>query len=241
MLDIYMTSFFRKDMTQKAIDLLQERTSPGSYQLHIFDNNSDRETRQYLYDLLDNGKIVSLHLDSRNTGCLYNKAVFHAMTESTSKYYMITDNDIFPPALTPDWLSQMIAIMDNHPELAFLTPQFPPVQLMSPLEVMPDIVYCKAVGNAFKLVRRSALSYINYNQTIGSFGDDGLLSELVRAKGWKVAFCRKIFVLHAGQCNNWGYKPEEIHKDPRKQGYGTPYIVPTRDDTFEPTDTRFVL
>jgi cellulose synthase/poly-beta-1,6-N-acetylglucosamine synthase-like glycosyltransferase len=241
MIDVYMTSFFRKDMTQKAIDLLMERTAPGSYQIHIFDNNSDKETRMFLYYLLDKGLIVSLHLDSRNTGCLYNKAVFHTMTETKCKYYMITDNDIMPPKLTPDWLSQMMEIMDAHPELAFLTPQFPPIQFMSPQTVMKDIVYCQAVGNALKLVRREALDHIAYEQVIGAFGDDGLLSKLVRERGWKVAFCRKIFALHAGQCENWGYKSEEIDKDPRKAGYGPPFVISTDPDTFEPTDSRFVL
>jgi hypothetical protein len=228
-------------MTQKLLELLRERTSPGSYQVHIFDNNSDRQTREYLYKLLEKGEIASLHLDSRNTGCLYNKSVYHSMTETKNKYYIITDNDIFPPKLTPDWLTQMTAIMEKHQELAFLTPQFPPVQLMSPEEITDDIVYCKAVGNAFKMVRREAISINDYDQSIGSFGDDGLLSDIVRKKGWRVAFCRKIFVLHAGQCKNWGYNPEEIDKDPRKKKYGAPLIVPTKDDTFEPINSRYII
>jgi cellulose synthase/poly-beta-1,6-N-acetylglucosamine synthase-like glycosyltransferase len=241
MVDIYLSSFFREDMTQKVINLLQERTPLNSYKIHIFDNGSNKKVRDYLCNLLDTGVITSLHLDSRNTGCLYNKAVFHAMTETKDKYFVISDNDIFPPKLTPDWLTQMTAIMDAHPELAFLTPQFPPVQLMSPEEICEDIVYCKAVGNAFKMVRRKAISNDDYEQSIGTFGDDGLLSEVVRKKGWRVAFCRKIFVLHAGQCKNWGYNQDEIDKDPRKKGYGPPYIVPTREDTFEPLDPKFVI
>lgn len=241
MIPIFMTSFFRFNFTLEAINRIYERTEAGSFQLHIYDNGSDLETQDKLYNLLKIKRITSLHLDSRNTGCLYNKAVFHAMTESTDKFLCITDNDIFPPKLTPDWLSQMIDIMEAHPGLAFLTPQFPPVQFMSPQTIHKDIVYCQAVGNALKIVRREALSQISYDQVIGAFGDDGMLSEIVRNKGWKVAFCRKIFAFHAGQCKDWGYKPEEIAKDPRKKGYGPPFIITTNEDTFEPTDARLVL
>jgi hypothetical protein len=163
------------------------------------------------------------------------------MVESKNDYYVVTDNDIYPPKLTPDWLSQMIAIMEKYYELAFLTPQILPVELMMPEELRDDIVFCGAVGNALKLVRRKAYPVDQYPQKLGAYGDDGMVSEIVRKNGWKVAFCRKIFCLHAGQCINWGYKPEEVAKDPRKKGYGAPFMVQTREDTFEPLDQRFVM
>jgi len=139
--DIYLTSWFRKEMTARAVREIYERTTPGSFRLHAFDNNSDQYTRDYLISLLDTGKLTSLHLDSRNTGCLYNKGVFHIMTECESKYYVVNDNDVYPPKLTPDWLSQMISIMEAHPELGLLAPQLPPQWLQQPYEVKDDIVY----------------------------------------------------------------------------------------------------
>jgi hypothetical protein len=241
MIDIYITSFYRADMTRKSIELIKKRTAPGTYQLHIFDNGSDKVTRDYLYNLLENGTIVSLHLDSRNTGCLYNKGVFHAMTETKAKYYIVTDNDIYPPNLSPDWLTQMLGIMEKYPKLAFLTPQAPPAQLTGPEEFRDDVCFCQAVGNALKLVRREAYPFDKYSQALAEYGDDGMLSDVVRKNGWRVAFCRKIFFLHAGQCDNWGYKPEEIAKDPRKIGYGAPLILQTNPETYEPTDPKFVL
>ena len=238
---IFITSFYRSDMTRRAIELIKERTTPGTYQLHLYDNASDKSTRDYLYGLLENGTITSLHLDSRNTGCLYNKAVFHAMTESNSEFYIVSDNDIYPPKSSPDWLTQLITLMEKYPYLAFLTPQVPPVQLQMPEVVLDDIVLCRAVGNTFKIVRRKAYPIDKYNQELYKYGDDGLVSEEVRKAGWKIAFCRKLFACHAGQCKNWGYKPEEIEKDPRKAGYGDPFILQIDPDTFEPIDPRFVL
>lgn len=234
MIDIYLTSFFRKEFTDRCINLIHERTAEGTFGIHIYDNGSDGETRKFLIGLLEQGKIVSLHLDSRNTGCLYNKTIFQSMTETKNKYYVVSDNDIYPPKLTPDWLSQMIAIMEKYPNIAMLTPQFPPIVLMGPLKINDDVVYCEAVGNAFKVVRRDF--FPSYEQKLMAYGDDGQLSALVRSRGYDVAFCRNIFCMHAGQCDNWGYKPEEILQDPRKSGYGRPYVVPLDLETYMPLD-----
>jgi hypothetical protein len=233
MIPIYITSFFRFDFTLETINKIHERTKDVDFQIHIYDNGSDPETQKKLFDLLQEKRICSLQLDSRNTGCLYDKAVFQAMTESSEKYYIVSDNDIFAPNLAPSWLSQMITIMDNHPELAMLTPQFPPQHFSEPYQILEDIVYCKAVGNALKLVRREAYPFID--QKIGAFGDDGLLSAVVMEQGWKVAFCKDIFCFHAGQCPDWGYKTEEINKDPRKAGYGEPFKYELENsETYRP-------
>lgn len=235
--DIFITSWFRKEMTQKTIDLIYERTAPGTFAIHVFDNGSDRKTQDFLYGLLMSGKIVSLHLDSRNTGCLYNKAIYYQMANSKNKYFCVTDNDVFPPKLSPDWLSQMVAIMDVHPDLAFLVPQIPPQVFQGPdmSRVKDDIVYCKAVGNTFKLVRRKAFPLMDVDFALGKFGDDSVVSELVKQRNYEVAFCRNIFAFHAGQCENWGYKEEEIARDPRKAGYGNPYTYElVNEETFEP-------
>jgi len=233
MIDIFMTSFFRYDFTLESINKINERTEPGSFQIHVFDNGSDLNTQKSLFELLANKKIVSLHLDSRNTGCLYNKLVFHSMVETSSKYYVVTDNDVFPPALTPSWLTQMTGIMDRHMEIAFLAPQLPPTWLQEPYKSLEDVVYCKAVGNTFKMVRRALFPPVQ--QHLNTFGDDGQVCQLTAERGWKTAFCKDIFCWHAGQCANWGYKPEEIAHDPRKAGYGAPFIYsPVNSLTYEP-------
>jgi hypothetical protein len=162
------------------------------------------------------------------------------MTESSSPYYVITDNDIFPPKLSPDWLSSMVALMDKYPEIALLSPQLPPVNLMGPSKVEEDIVYCEAVGNALKMVRRSMFP-VEYEQKIGAFGDDGFISLMIKKKGGKIAFCRNIFCLHAGQSENWGYKDEEIKLDPRKVNYNQPLILEYNQETYVPLNLTYTL
>lgn len=242
MIDIYITSWRRLDFLQKTLNLIEERTKPGSYQIHVFDNNSDPFLQGFLIGLLRENKIKSLHLDSRNTGCLYNKAIFHAMTESDNKYYVVSDNDVYPPDLSPDWLEQMIKIMDKHEDIAFLTPQLPPTWLQTPIKAEEDVVYCKAVGNTFKMVRKEAYPFGKYPQEVGKYGDDGIVSQIAREEGWRVAFCRNIFCYHAGQCKNWGYEENEIALDPRKQGYGEPfYYEIENNETYKPKDPRLII
>lgn len=237
-INIFITSFYRIEMTLKVIDYIYERTTPGTFKIHIFDNGSDKETINRLMELYRDKRIESLYLNNRNTGCLYNKSIYYAMTEITDKYYCVTDNDIYPPKLNPCWLTQMIDLMEKYPKIGMLAPQLPPQYLQRPYQVEEEIVKCLAVGNTFTIIRRKAFpieEIMKNNQKLFMYGDDGLISSYMRENGWEVAFCRNIFCYHAGQCENWGYKIEEIMLDPRKKGYGKPFSYKiVNEDTFEP-------
>ncbi len=244
MTDIYVTSFYRKHFTERCLNEIHERTTSGTYQIHIFDNGSDTETRDYLYQLLHDKKITSVHLDSRNTGCVYNKGIFHMMTECDKPYYVVTDNDVFPPKLDPDWLSQMTKIMDEYQNLGMLAMQLPPQSLQMPvIDLANDaFVPCGAVGNTFKMVRRSAFPLDKFDPVIAQFGDDLKVSREMIKRGWVVAFCRHIYCWHAGQCVNWGYSPEQVAEDPRKENYGKPFIYePLSELTYEPPDELKII
>lgn len=212
--------------------MIRERTRCGTYSLVAYDNGSDVETKSTLLDLHSEGLLEVLILDTRNTGCLYNKLVFHAMVTKDERYYCVTDNDVYPPKLDPDWLSSMLQIMDRHPNIALLTPQLPPQWLQTPYGSDADVIYAKAVGNTFKICRTEALKQVvcEVPQSLGSYGDDGLISRLLEKNGWKIAFCRDIWCYHAGQCKNWGYRLEEVAKDPRKVGYGEPFVYEFEDE-----------
>jgi len=239
MTPIYITSFHRRQFTERCVREIHERTAPSTYEIHLYDNDSmtNKEDRDFAYGLLEKGLITSLHLDVRNTGCLYNKLIFHAMTTSDTPYYVITDNDVFPPKIEPDWLSSMISIMDENKSLALLAMQLPPQSFQGPTGERDDNVwYCKAVGNTFKLCRTEAMNQIiqAVPQKIGAYGDDSIVSRALSSKGWKVAFCKNIYCYHAGQCLNWGYTPEEVSQDPRKAGYGRPFVYPYDPVTYKP-------
>jgi hypothetical protein len=235
--DIYITSWLRPGYTVEVIEKIVARTKKGSYKIHILENESNPESQKALMPYLNNKTVESILFHNYNTRCLWGKPVFHAMTDSDSKYYVVTDNDILPPDLTPDWLEQMIDIMERNPDLGLLTPQFPPVQLMGPLEMRGDHIVCTAVVNALKLVRRESFPEGKIRQNKESFSDDGHVSELIKKEGYKVAFCKNIFCGNLGQTENWGYKAEDIHRDPRKSGYSAPFMYETKDNkTYESPD-----
>jgi GT2 family glycosyltransferase len=234
---IYITSFHRKDFTERCVREIHERTAPGTYEIHLYDNDSmsDKGDRDFAYGLLEKNLITSLHLDARNTGCLYNKMVFHAMTTADTPFYVVTDNDVFPPKLEPDWLSRMLAIMNGNPSLALLAMQLPPQIFQRPSgERALGVWYCRAVGNTFKVVRTEALSAAMsqglLKQALMKFGDDGAVSTALIAMKYRVGFCQDIYCYHAGQCDKWGYRQEELAKDPRKIGYGKPFTYAFEDE-----------
>jgi len=233
---IYITSFHRRHFTERCVREIRERTAPGTYELHLYDNDcmADREDREFAYGLLEQGLVTSLHLDSRNTGCLYSKLVFHAMTTADTPFYVVTDNDVFPPKLEPDWLSRMLAIMESHKNIGLLAMQLPPQIFQRPKGYDGDVVYATAVGNTFKMVRTETASLVlradTLKQELMKFGDDTMLSSAMWAVGGSVAFCRDVWCYHAGQCERWGYREEEVAKDPRKAGYGKPFTYGFEDE-----------
>lgn len=239
-IDIFITSWRRLDMTDRVIKTIHERTKSGTFKIHVLDNESTPKTRDHLARLQDDGLIESMLCHKTNTRCLWGKAVFHSMVSSDQPYYVVTDNDILPPKLgEKDWLMHMVEIMDKNPDLALLTPQLPPQILQSPERLAEDLIYCKAVGNTFKMIRREAYPYGLYPQDMDAFSDDGLVSKLVKENGYKVAFCRDIYCMHLGQTHNWGYAEEDLKDDPRKSGYGKPFEYEVIDeDMFIPKDPK---
>jgi len=47
-IDIFMTSWKRPEMTIQSIDSIIERTNPGTYKIHVLDNESSKETQDIL-------------------------------------------------------------------------------------------------------------------------------------------------------------------------------------------------
>lgn len=243
-----MTSWNRLSMTIETISIIRAHTK-SPYELTVFDNGSDIDNKTILFELHKKGYIDNLIFMGANTGCLYNKFIYHAMTVSDEPYYIVTDNDVLPPDLGDKcWLKEMTNIMNEHPELGMLALQLPPQQLQEPYGVSEDnkVFYCKAVGNTFKMIRRSALELVltsiaKPNNLLGEYGDDSLFSKLLDGFGFKVGFTADMWCLHTGQCENWGYKPEEVAQDPRKSGYGKPFTYNYDPSTYEPTSDHLKI
>lgn len=229
MTPIFITSWHRPAMTARVIRAIHDRTAPGSFSLHLYNNETDPGTRDLYSSLLGKNLLTSVTMDQRNTRCLYSKLVFHAMTPADCEYYVVTDNDFLPAV---NWLPSMLQIMDANPRLAMLVPFYWPYWPMQPTEDRGQYFTAQAVGNTFRVIRRAALDLIIHEvkQDLNAYGDDGLFSRLVQAIGWEVGIAKSIYTYNLEQTEeNRGYRPSESVKDPRTAGYG-------KHHRYEPMD-----
>ena len=238
---IFITNWHRIAMLRQTLELIKRRTETP-HEVIVFDNGSDtrpptpRSEIDELKLMHESGIIDGLILWPRNTGCYFPKAVFYSLTTDNDIYYVSTDNDVYPPLLDgDDWLKRLIDEMDRWPTLGALAPQVPPTWLQEPYGNEGGHVLCKAVGNTLTVIRRSAWPVREWQQKENAYGDDGLRGSLMTANGWQTAYMDNLYCLHAGQCRDWGYRPDEIAQDPRKIMYGKPYEYTYDIKTYEPT------
>lgn len=238
MIPIYLTSWHRQELTRLVIEAIYSRTK-SPFTLTIFDNGSDAATQSWLISLLQKKVIHALHLERENTGVCYNKPVFHALTETTTPYYVVTDNDFIP---ADGWDLKLIEIMEQDPELALLAPQYWPQWPMQVQGRRPGYWECIGVGNTFKMCRMSAMEKVFplFPRRKMQFGDDGLLSDLVRSEGYRVGFAEDVFCWDLGNRspeNHGGYTEAQLASDPRKQGYNAhPPYEPQDWNTLRPRE-----
>lgn len=235
MIPIFLTSFYRPRFIERVIQTIVKRTPNPA--IHVWDNGSDRLTKEVLQIAFEGGDIQSLHLDSRNTGCLYPKHSFHAMVPGDQPYYVVSDGDFIPCV---DWLPPMLKVMERYPRLAFLTLDYWPRWPLQPLDNLGPYTRCRAVGNTFRLVRKAAVDEIIHEvpNELGAYGDDGMFSRAVQAVGYDVGFINGKYCFNLELTEpNWGYTPDQLQKDPRKAGYSEPVrYEPTDWDTLTPPD-----
>ena len=237
MIPIFVQSWHRWEFTRQVIKSIRERTAPGSYRLHVLDNGSDRDTVRGLIETFEASHIDSLHVEGRNTGCLWPKHVFHAMVPQDCEYYVVTDNDFIPCF---GWLEGLTGIMRNSPQLACLTLDYLPRWPLQPMQDRGIYFRTKAVGNTFKLCRRRAVDAAlrDIPQSIGKYSDDGMLSQALDSMGYEVGYAKGLWCFNLENLkDNWGYTAEQVKADPRKAGYGAQVrYLPTNWETLEPSE-----
>lgn len=241
MTPIFLQSWHRPEFTIRAIEAIHERTAREDFRLTVFDNGSGSPLESELIRMYKAGLIDTLHLEGRNTGCLYPKPVFHAMVPDDCNFYVVTDNDFIPCV---GWLPAMLEVMRNNPDIALLTLMYLPVWPMQPMDDRGDYVRTVAVGNTFKLCRRKAVEMVirDMQQKLGAYGDDGMLCSLLYKTGWEVGYIKNKFCYNLELTSDkWGYTDDQLRQDPRKAGYAEPKrYTPTNWDTLEPSPEDIV-
>lgn len=235
---IYVLAWHRPDMTTRCLRELSERTR-YPFEIHLWINSAWSDD----VDLPTWAPYcTSIHLDKRNTCTWYPKGVQHMMTPADTPYYVLNDQDYMPPLLPGKcWLERMLDVMECEPGLGVLGAQLPPQFLAGPITKHRGFIECKAVGNALRLTRRVAWPQYEFQQELGEFGDDSILCEAMRTRGFHTGFSDEVYCLHLGQCENWGYTDAEVAEDPRKSGYGKPFTYEYDHDTYVPLKKGYRL
>ena len=73
---------------------------------------------------------------------------------------VVVDDDILCPKLEPDWLSQGLQALEDHPELAVLALNNPQCNVRHSRHVIsrgPQVTTCTYLGGTFLFIRRRAL------------------------------------------------------------------------------------
>lgn len=119
MIDICMLTCNRKRITETSIREIKARTT-SPHRLIVCDNGSTDGTPDMLVDMLHEDLIDELveNFDRENRGVHWG---FNTLLQSVeSDLYVCTDNDLVPQSPTDDgdWLSLLLALMDDHPDYA---------------------------------------------------------------------------------------------------------------------------
>ena len=120
--NICMVTFNRLEFTKSAIASILEFTC-YPHVITVVDNGSTDGTVEYLRAIKQEGIITNLVLLEENVGVAKASNLAWSQ-EPEAKYYLKYDNDIV--IQKPDWLSQMVDVIDHLPELGAIAYNFEP-------------------------------------------------------------------------------------------------------------------
>jgi len=202
MTDILLLTFDRKELLQKTLESIWERTRTP-YRLIVIDNGSTDGTVEYLKSIED--KVYKLVLLKENIGICpaYNEGF--KLVES--EYFVTTQDDLLPPDLEPDWLIQMIDLFKRHPKyggIAMRTCRMIKVDFDEESELGHGKHSCCAY---FRIQRKSDILKSSNWFSNKKWNEDNAFHNVILELGLKTGFATNIWTNHIGhsQYPNKGY------------------------------------
>src|SRR3954470_20565606 len=194
--DIVILTHNRLDHLEAMVDALEQRTT-APFQITIVDNASGPQVRNWLQ--ANRSRFHQLILLEEN---LYpgssGPALQIGIDATASNPVVVTDPDLVVPELDGGcWLTQMLDMLDRHPDFGILgigldQSNLPAVQEpenLSPEDILDDEIVLQPVGSILTFVRREALP---------SFYDDWRACESVARAGYKFGWALNIRAFHLG-------------------------------------------
>jgi len=222
---IFITGFFRPDLTKQTIDAIYERTR-CPFTISIIDNGSDEETINYYMEEKAAGRIEHLFLLGYNTGMYMPRAIpFHCVPRGQD--YIIVDNDVIPPLYTDGdcWLGRTIDTYLKDPLLALFCPSWNSEGSMKQYAYSRDksILYTEIVTHQFLIHKYEAMIKYNYpsNLLANKKPYHGMaavhISHMIAKGGWRCGIDTNVWVRNIGVAVpdengnlGWGYTNEIV-------------------------------
>lgn len=218
-IDIFILAYLRQDFTRKTIEYIKKRTY-APYRLVLIDNGGNEEFKDSVDHYIKMDKNVGVHGG-------WNMALENAQSE----YFVTTDNDILVPELDPDWLEQLVNIMNLNPEYAAIS-LHPHVFIGAanmPVNEPADLVERNMCGAVMRLMKTNVVKKVGgWEKTTepGRNHEESHICNNLKAAGWKVGITPKIRAYHmfgSEMEGTWGYPkeftPEMQKHNPELWGY----------------------
>jgi glycosyltransferase involved in cell wall biosynthesis len=165
---ILITSYNRKNLLEKCVQLINDRTF-YPFRIIVIDNNSTDGSQDYLRHAKTVGKIFDAVFLPENVG--QSRALNIGFSEidkweegvdrpkrPSSDFFVSTNEDLFPPMLGQEncWLTRMIDILERHePEFGGITMRFQRLA-RTDIDESKEIIECyKGFNSTYRLMRRS--------------------------------------------------------------------------------------
>ena len=142
-----------------------------------------------------------------------------ALGLAASKYFITTDNDILVPDLEPDWLTQLVELMDARPDFGAIALQphkfigLEPTQ--HPMDEKGEIIFTPMVGAVARLMRLDAVwKSGGWERIVRSSRnhEERLICSRLADVGYKFGYSAKMKAFHmwgdGETVDDWGYPLE---------------------------------
>ena len=167
-----------------------------------------------------------------------------ALSLAESDYFITSDNDIYVPDLEPDWLTQLVKLMDERPDYGAIS--LHPHVLIGAAPFDPndpeDVKEVNMCGAVMRIMRRDAVWKVGgwtkeedpLIRADRGHEERTICSRLQQA-GWKTGRTTRLRAYHPFG-DNWGY-PKEI--SPEEQGHNPELVDYVKQfDNMEAYDER---
>jgi len=208
-IDIVVVSCNRLPCTRRAIRTIHERTFTP-FRLIVVDNGSFDGSVEWLLQAHRNGLIHRLVLLKENYGVHWAKNIGLHLVRS-APYYVDTDNDIICPKLTPDWLEQLVELMDKHPDFGAIALR-PHVFVggIPGWSEEHEVVEVPWVGAVMRIMRTQLVREFGWKKVKqpGRDNEEKWVASKMHARGYRVGYARDLYAIHLFGTDSrdpWGY------------------------------------